>query len=152
MGRLPWRLTRMLYSSATCRVERLSFIASNAFNRQFLQNSPKFSFNFPSDRLNLQCRIIWVYLIYMEKEYSVLKNRSESVWFRSVFLLWYEKNKESFNHFKCITLYYIFVLRYPQGKQEITGTCYETWHYRYVGVDVAREIYERGMCLEEYFD
>ena len=47
---------------------------------------------------------------------------------------------------------YGFILRYPQGKQEITGTSYEPWHYRYVGVDAAREIYERGICLEEYFE
>lgn len=39
-----------------------------------------------------------------------------------------------------------------KGKQEITGTSYEPWHYRYVGVDAAREIYERGICLEEYFE
>ena len=37
-------------------------------------------------------------------------------------------------------------------EQEITGTSYEPWHYRYVGVDAAREIYERGICLEEYFE
>lgn len=47
---------------------------------------------------------------------------------------------------------YGFILRYPQGKQEITGTSYEPWHYRYVGVDAAWEIYERGICLEEYFE
>ena len=47
---------------------------------------------------------------------------------------------------------YGFILRYPQGKQEITGTSYEPWHYRYVGVDAAREIYEREICLEEYFE
>ncbi len=46
---------------------------------------------------------------------------------------------------------YGFILRYPPGKQEITGTSYEPWHYRYVGVEVAQEIYERGICLEEYF-
>ena len=46
---------------------------------------------------------------------------------------------------------YGFILRYPMGKQEITGTSYEPWHYRYVGEEVAREIYERGICLEEYF-
>lgn len=46
---------------------------------------------------------------------------------------------------------YGFVLRYPPGKQKITGTSYEPWHYRYVGKEVAREIYERGICLEEYF-
>ncbi len=47
---------------------------------------------------------------------------------------------------------YGFILRYPPGKQEITGTSYEPWHYRYVGVEVAQEIYERGICLEEYFE
>lgn len=46
---------------------------------------------------------------------------------------------------------YGFVLRYPPGKQKITGTSYEPWHYRYVGEEAAREIYERGICLEEYF-
>lgn len=46
---------------------------------------------------------------------------------------------------------YGFILRYPLGKQEITGTSYEPWHYRYVGEDIAREIYEREICLEEYF-
>lgn len=47
---------------------------------------------------------------------------------------------------------YGFTLRYPPGKQEITGTSYEPWHYRYVGEEAAREIYERGICLEEYFE
>ena len=46
---------------------------------------------------------------------------------------------------------YGFVLRYPPGKQKITGTSYEPWHYRYVGEEAAKEIYERGICLEEYF-
>lgn len=47
---------------------------------------------------------------------------------------------------------YGFILRYPQGKTEINGTSYEPWHYRYVGEAVALEIYERGICLEEYFE
>ena len=47
---------------------------------------------------------------------------------------------------------YGFILRYPPGKQEITGTSYEPWHYRYVGVEAAYEINERGICLEEYFE
>ena len=47
---------------------------------------------------------------------------------------------------------YGFILRYPMGKQEITGTSYEPWYYRYVGVEAAKEIYERQICLEEYFE
>ena len=45
-----------------------------------------------------------------------------------------------------------FILRYPQGKASITGTMYEPWHYRYVGKDVAEEIFIKQICLEEYFD
>lgn len=45
---------------------------------------------------------------------------------------------------------YGFILRYPLGKQSITGTSYEPWHYRYVGVKAAQEIYQQQICLEEY--
>ena len=45
---------------------------------------------------------------------------------------------------------YGFILRYPKGKSDITGICYEPWHYRYVGKEAAKEIYEKGLCLEEY--
>lgn len=45
---------------------------------------------------------------------------------------------------------YGFILRYPEGKENITGTSYEPWHYRYVGIDAAKVIYENKMCLEEY--
>ncbi|MBE6939979.1 MAG: D-alanyl-D-alanine carboxypeptidase family protein [Ruminococcaceae bacterium] len=45
---------------------------------------------------------------------------------------------------------YGFILRYPTGKSALTGIKYEPWHYRYVGQEVAREIYARGICLEEY--
>ena len=45
---------------------------------------------------------------------------------------------------------YGFILRYPQGKEDITGIDYEPWHYRYVGKIAAEEIYNSGVCLEEY--
>lgn len=45
---------------------------------------------------------------------------------------------------------YGFILRYPNGKSNITGIIYEPWHYRYVGVEAASEIYKKGICLEEY--
>ena len=43
-----------------------------------------------------------------------------------------------------------FILRYPTGKSAVTGIIYEPWHYRYVGREVAEEIRELGVCLEEY--
>ena len=45
---------------------------------------------------------------------------------------------------------YGFILRYPEGKENITGINYEPWHYRYVGEECAGEIYREGLCLEEY--
>lgn len=45
---------------------------------------------------------------------------------------------------------YGFIIRYPKGKEDITGYMYEPWHIRYVGVDVAEYITEEGITLEEY--
>lgn len=45
---------------------------------------------------------------------------------------------------------YGFILRYPEDKESITGTEYEPWHYRYVGVSAAADMKESGQCLEEY--
>ena len=47
---------------------------------------------------------------------------------------------------------YGFILRYPEGKEGITGYAYEPWHLRYVGVDVAKEIAEKNITLEEYLE
>ena len=41
-------------------------------------------------------------------------------------------------------------MRYPLGKEEITGYMYESWHYRYVGTEIAEEIYKQKITLEEY--
>lgn len=45
---------------------------------------------------------------------------------------------------------YGFIFRYPGDKTELTGIAEEVWHYRYVGVEAATEIWEQGICLEEY--
>lgn len=46
---------------------------------------------------------------------------------------------------------YGFILRYPEDKESITGYRYEPWHIRYVGIALATDIYNSGLCLEEYF-
>ncbi|WP_433742678.1 M15 family metallopeptidase [Falsibacillus pallidus] len=46
---------------------------------------------------------------------------------------------------------YGFILRYPKGKENITGYEYEPWHFRYVGEKAATEIYSHNWTLEEYF-
>jgi len=45
-----------------------------------------------------------------------------------------------------------FIIRYTKDKEDITGYNYEPWHIRYVGKEAAREIYNKGIAFEEYFD
>jgi len=44
-----------------------------------------------------------------------------------------------------------FIIRYPKGKEAITGYAYEPWHARYVGKALAQELTEKGLTLEEYY-
>lgn len=54
--------------------------------------------------------------------------------------IWLAKNAHKFG----------FIIRYPEGKEDITGYSYEPWHLRYVGKDIAEDIYEERVTLEEY--
>ena len=55
---------------------------------------------------------------------------------------WLEKNAHKFG----------FILRYPEDKTEVTGYSYESWHYRFVGIDAASKIFENKITLEEYLN
>lgn len=46
---------------------------------------------------------------------------------------------------------YGFILRYPKDKEEITEYSFEPWHYRFVGLELAQELYENNITLEEYY-
>lgn len=54
--------------------------------------------------------------------------------------LWMQENAHQFG----------FILRYPEGKEEITGYEYESWHYRYVGKTIATFLKENNMTFDEY--
>ena len=61
---------------------------------------------------------------------------------------------EETDEFKWISQHcyeYGFILRYPKNKEYLTGYNYESWHYRYVGVKVAKEIQELGITFDEYY-
>ena len=63
-------------------------------------------------------------------------------------------NFEETNEFKWLSknaYKYGFILRYPKGKEKITGYSYESWHYRYVGVDAAKKIYNEKITFDEYY-
>lgn len=45
---------------------------------------------------------------------------------------------------------YGFVLRYPEGKKDITGLSFAPWHFRYVGIDLAKILHDQNLTLEEY--
>lgn len=47
---------------------------------------------------------------------------------------------------------YGWILRYPDGTSDSTGIIYEPWHYRFVGKEVAADIYASGLCLEDYLE
>lgn len=45
-----------------------------------------------------------------------------------------------------------FIMRYPEGRESVTGYMYESWHFRYVGEEIAQEIFEKDITLEEYLE
>ena len=47
---------------------------------------------------------------------------------------------------------YGFIIRYPKGKEEITGYTYEPWHVRYLGKSTAKLVYDSGLTLEEFLN
>lgn len=63
-------------------------------------------------------------------------------------------NFENTNEFKWMqenAYKYGFILRYPSDKVDITGYIYEPWHYRYVGIEIAKIIKENNITFEEYY-
>ena len=61
------------------------------------------------------------------------------------------ENTKEFIWLKDNSYKYGFILRYPQKKESITGYSYESWHYRYVGFDIAKIIYETDITFDEYY-
>lgn len=55
--------------------------------------------------------------------------------------IWMEKNAYKYG----------FILRYPKGKEDITGYTYEAWHYRYVGKEIASYIKKHNITFDEYY-
>lgn len=54
---------------------------------------------------------------------------------------WVEENADEYG----------FIIRYPEGKENITGYSYEPWHLRYVGTNIASQVMNNQITLEEYF-
>lgn len=61
------------------------------------------------------------------------------------------ENTKEFLWMKKNAYKYGFILRYPKDKEYLTGYMYESWHYRYVGVEAATIIYEKDLTFEEYY-
>ncbi len=62
------------------------------------------------------------------------------------------ENTEMFTWMKENAEDYGFILRYPADKQDITGVIYESWHWRFVGINTAKEMNKLGLTLEEYVE
>lgn len=61
------------------------------------------------------------------------------------------ENAKEFSWMQKNAYKYGFILRYPKGKEDITGYTYESWHYRYVGEKIARYIKENNITFDEYY-
>ena len=61
------------------------------------------------------------------------------------------ENTKEFEWLQKNAYQYGFILRYPEGKEYLTGYVYEPWHYRYVGEEVAQYIHEHSLTYEEYY-
>ena len=71
-----------------------------------------------------------------------------------------DNKKNDFNNFETTKEFtwmienahhYGFILRYPKGKEKITGYQYESWHYRYVGKEIAEDIKKQNITFDEYY-
>ena len=61
------------------------------------------------------------------------------------------ENSKEFKWMKENAYKYGYILRFPKTKAEITGFRYEAWHYRYVGKDIAKYMYENNLTFDEYY-
>jgi len=71
---------------------------------------------------------------------SINYSSADNSFLNSVESIWLEKNAYKYG----------FIMSYPLGKEDITGYKHEPWHYRYVGVDKAKEIKEKEVTITEY--
>ena len=105
-----------------------------------------------------------LYTNYVNKEgvekadtYSARPSYSEHQTGYTLDIVTYNANMSSFektDEFKWLqnnAYKYGFILRYPKDKEDITGYSYESWHYRYVGKDVATKIKKLGITFDEYY-
>ena len=80
--------------------------------------------------------------VALEKDGKVIYENDEMIAEKETFAKVHEKLAD-----------YGFILRYKEGKEDVTGYGYEPWHFRYVGnVDVAKEIMSKDLTLEEYLE
>lgn len=68
-----------------------------------------------------------------KKDYTEFENTKEFTWM--------QENAHNYG----------FILRFPKDKTKLTGYQYESWHYRYVGKEIATYIKEKNICFEEYY-
>lgn len=79
--------------------------------------------------------------------FDIGEKGNEDLWLTSEFGetpagIWLMENAHQFG----------FILRYPEGKESITGFMYESWHYRYVGIEVASDVFNAQVTLEEHLE
>ena len=89
--------------------------------------------------------------------YAARPGHSEHQTGLAIDIITYGANGDNFDETEAFTWLsnnaykYGYILRYPKGKENITGYNYESWHYRYVGIDVATQIHNSNITFDEYY-
>ena len=61
------------------------------------------------------------------------------------------ENTKAYSWLKENSYKYGFILRYPKDKTYLTGYAFESWHYRYLGKEMAKKVYDENITYDEYY-
>ena len=84
-----------------------------------------------------------------ENNLKALKQKNEKLW--EAFYTYAKQQKES-RAFTAVAKNGEVIIRYPEGKEDVTGIGFEPWHIRYVGIPHAKIMYRNNWTLEEYYE
>ena len=153
-------------SGGTLQVEKKTYEAFEALSKELKEHGVEIGVNSAYRSVEEQQRIMDDFTEKYGKEYAektvAIPGTSEHHTGLSVDIVpkvngeWVIENEDMMKEitiFEKVHAYlpeYGFILRYPEGKEDITGYEYAPWALRYVGVEAAKEITEKGLTLEEY--
>ena len=134
------------------QMERITYNAylklKNALKKEGVYTDVNTAYRSVSDQVELKAEFLEKYGADYVKKYVAEPEYSEHHTGLAIDL--YLESMAAWSKIEELAPEYGFILRYPSGKEKVTGYGYEPWHIRYVGKAAAKEITEKGLALEEY--